>query len=161
AVMIHAASRGVQCPTPVAALDGSTICRTTAADGATHAVRLLTWLPGIPLGRLRYQARPLLRQLGRRFGELAVALADFDHPALHREFHWNIERASDVIATHLPTVADAGLRALVERIAGESATVLAKAAPRLPRGVIHNDANDYNIIVERPSPGAERIIGFI
>src|SRR5262245_60490248 len=74
------------CPRVVPAADGAAIAE-HGTGAARHFVRLLTWVPGAPLGALRRHGQPLLADLGRRLGEMSHALATFDHPALHRTFH--------------------------------------------------------------------------
>ena len=111
-------------------------------------VRLLTWLPGRPLATIPPADRTeaLLRDLGRVMGRTAAALAGFDHRAAHRPFQWSAEEGLDVIAAHAGAVVDPDRAALLgawrERLAP-----LARAFPDLRHGVIHNDANDHNVLV--------------
>jgi len=152
------------CPRVVAAKDGSPIVEVASRGGTRHLVRLLTFLPGVPLARVRRRSPGLWRDLGRRLGEIDRALAGFDHPALHREFHWDVAQAGPVIAAHAPTIAGASLRALVDQV---SATALEAVAPHwggLRRGVVHNDANDHNVLVaedDDPFARFERVTGVI
>jgi 4-aminobutyrate aminotransferase-like enzyme/Ser/Thr protein kinase RdoA (MazF antagonist) len=161
AAMAHAAARGAACPSVVAALDGATIATTPGDAGAVHLVRLLTWIPGEPLGRVRYHSPRLLEDLGRTLGALDAALGDFDHPAIHRDFHWDLARASGTIAQHAPLIEDVALRSLVQDLAVRSAVEVEGASAGLPAAAIHNDPNDYNVIVARDAPGAERIAGVV
>jgi 4-aminobutyrate aminotransferase-like enzyme/Ser/Thr protein kinase RdoA (MazF antagonist) len=161
AAMAHAVARGVPCPSVVAALDGDRIATASGEDGAVHMVRLLTWVHGEPLGRVRHHSPGLLEDLGRRLGELDAALADFDHPALHRDFHWDLGRASVTIAEQVPRIVDETLRSLVGDLAARAAAAVEQARPALPTQAIHNDANDHNVLVVRETPGAERLSGFI
>ena len=80
-------------------------------------------------------------------GALDRAFASFDHPAVHREFHWDLARAAEVIPALLAEIDGDERRAVVERLLArfESATLPRLAALR--RGVIHDDANDYNVLV--------------
>jgi 4-aminobutyrate aminotransferase-like enzyme/Ser/Thr protein kinase RdoA (MazF antagonist) len=161
AAMAHASGRGALCPSIVPGLDGAEIATTAGGAGSVHMVRLLTWVGGEPLGRLRYHSPGLLEDLGRRLGELDAILADFDHAALHREFHWDLRRASATVTEHLPDIADEALRRLVGDLAARAGAAVEQSAPGLPTGTIHNDANDYNVLVVRDESGAQRISGFI
>jgi 4-aminobutyrate aminotransferase-like enzyme/Ser/Thr protein kinase RdoA (MazF antagonist) len=89
----------------------------------------------------------LFGDLGRRLAQLDRALARFDHPALHREFHWDLARAPRVIHDHSPRIVDAGLRGLVERTAAHVEARDGRVHARLRRSVIHGDANDHNVVV--------------
>jgi 4-aminobutyrate aminotransferase-like enzyme/Ser/Thr protein kinase RdoA (MazF antagonist) len=138
-------------PRLVPALDGSGM---VMAGG--HAVRLMTWLPG----RL-WSAVPatpaLLGSLGDVMGRLGRALQGFGHPAAHREgFLWNL----DLVQALRPWLGDVAAehRAMVTRVFDRHA---ARVQPRLPalRGaVLHQDANDNNLVVDE---GGTRVTGLI
>jgi Ser/Thr protein kinase RdoA (MazF antagonist) len=57
-----------------------------------HLVRLLSWIPGTCLAAAD-QSPETLASLGRALANIATALADFDHPAAHRNFHWDLRQA--------------------------------------------------------------------
>ena len=146
AVFAHLAAAGVATPRVLPTLDGAALGAVTAAAGQTHAVRLVGYLPGVPLGALAHHPGSLLRDLGAAVGRLDVALATFEHPACRREFHWDLLRAPAVIAGLRPRLdveSGALLDALLAAFDRHTAPLLAD----LPRGVIHNDANDYNVLV--------------
>jgi len=94
AAMAHVANRVTFCPRVLAASSGDTIAFTP--DG-NHFVRLATYLAGTPLAGLTARPPALLEDLGRAMGALDAALADFDHPAIHRDFHWDLAHAKRVI----------------------------------------------------------------
>lgn len=106
-----------------------------------HLVRAVRYLPGVPLARIRPHTPELLRDFGRKLGQLDQALSDFDHPAVHREFHWDLANGNRVIDEHASLVEDASMRELVLRC-----KVQFKSGLR--RSVIHGDANDYNVLVD-------------
>ena len=59
-----------------------------------HLVRLLTWLPwGVALGTVRRRSPRLLKNLGGAVARLDLALDGFDHPAIDREFYWDLASA--------------------------------------------------------------------
>ncbi len=126
--------------------------------GAPHLACALTWLPGIPLAELRPRAPAVLEALGAFLARLGDALAGFDHPELDRDFAWRMDTAQTTIRTHLQHLA--GGEDLVAATLDRAATRLDPVADALPAGVIHNDANDHNVIV-RPSPAGARLAGLI
>jgi 4-aminobutyrate aminotransferase-like enzyme/Ser/Thr protein kinase RdoA (MazF antagonist) len=147
AAMTWIAQRSILCPRPVPALDGALLTEFTTTSGARHFVRLLTWLDGIPLGDVSERSAGLLQGVGERVAELDQALDGFDHPAIHRDFHWDLAQAPAVIQEFAPLVEDLQLRALVTRLAGD---VVARDGSRLAglrRAAAHNDPNDHNILV--------------
>ena len=142
------------CPRVIPAASGDAIA--SGPDG--HLIRMLTWLPGAPLGTIDDPPDSLLEDLGRRLGQLDRALARFDHPALHRTFHWDLAQAFPVIRDHSPRIPDADLRGLVERIAGHVEARDAHVLARLRRSTIHGDANDHNVLVAQP---VQKVIGLL
>jgi 4-aminobutyrate aminotransferase-like enzyme/Ser/Thr protein kinase RdoA (MazF antagonist) len=149
------------CPAVRPTRDGAPLAEVQGADGRRHFVRLLTWLPGKPLAKVRPHDAGLLRGLGRLFGWLDRALEGFDHSAAHREFHWDLRHAGRVVARYkqgLEGTADLGL------VEGFLEAFEATVAPRLadlPRAVIHGDGNDYNVMVTAADPWQPRATGVI
>lgn len=156
AAMAHAAASGARCPTVVADLHGETLTSIVAPTGATHWIRLVTWLPGTPLGVSPDRSRALLGDIGRRVGELDRALATFDDPAIHRDFYWDLAKARSIVDEHRALVTDREIRAIVDETCERFDRDTAPLLPMLRRSTIHNDANEYNVLVER-----ERVSGII
>src|SRR5262249_4948939 len=126
---------------------GDLLTEIRSASGMRHFVWMVDWLPGVPLGDLRRHSPELLRDLGRRVGQIDRALADFDHPAIHRYFHWDLANGLNVIREYESLITDAETRGLVGEFADEFERDVASILPRLRKSAIHNDANDYNVIV--------------
>ena len=146
---------GLGIPRLVRTLAGAEL--TEWKSGATvHAVRLLTYLPGRPFSEVE---RPplLLGSLGGFMGRVADALKGFGHPGSHRpRFLWNLDEAGavkpwleDVLPEH---------RALVERCFIRHEARVIPRFQRLRAGVLHQDANDNNLIV---SPDGSAVTGLI
>jgi len=124
-----------------------------------HLVRVLDHLPGVLLADAAPASDALLHDLGATLGRLARALDGFDHPAAHRDFHWDVVRTPAVVAERRAAVSGAERHALLDR---SLALFDAEVAPRLGalrRAVLHGDANDHNVLVD---PGgaspAERLV---
>ena len=136
AVLKHLETRVSFCPRVVAALNGELI--STESD---FYVRLITYLPGMPLAQAMPQSSALLCDLGRKLGQLDRAMSDFDHRAVHRDFHWDLANGNRVIDEHVGLLENTKLRELVLGCRFEVNT-------DLRRSVIHGDANDYNVLVD-------------
>lgn len=106
-----------------------------------YFARLVGYLPGVPLAKIQPQPAQLLRDLGRKLGQLDHALSDFDHPAAHRDFHWDLAKGNRVIDEFAMLIEDTALRELVLRCRVEFNSALRQS-------VIHGDANDYNVLVD-------------
>ena len=144
------------CPRVVTAVDGTTLAQVTVASGARHFVRLLTWVDGVPLGSVADQPPDLLTDLGRRVAELDLALDGFDHPAIHRDFYWDLAQGLPRVRELAPLVADPVMRALVSGLADRIETDDAPRFARLRRAAVHNDPNDYNVLVSH-----DRVTGIL
>jgi Ser/Thr protein kinase RdoA (MazF antagonist) len=143
------AAAGVPCQRRVASRDGHPIVRWSPSPGDEPLlVRVLTWLPGRPLSAVppAERSKALLDDLGATMGRTARALIDFDHPAAHRDFPWEARRGLDVVAAHAGAVQDPDRRALLARWQARLAG-LRDALPSLRTSLIHNDANDNNVLV--------------
>ncbi len=145
--MERLAAAGLPCPAVRLTSDGSRTGIVAGPDGRQHLVRLVTCLPGVPLARRRRPPSALFRDIGRCLGQIDRALSGFDHPGAHRAFHWDLARGVAHARERLVLVEDASLRERVRDVLETIEARLRPLAARLPRGVIHNDANDFNILV--------------
>lgn len=145
--MQHIHARNGRVPAIIPSQTGHTITP-IQHNGQTYLVWAVTYLPGQPMGKVKRHSPALLADIGRTIGTIDRTLLDFDHPAAHRRFHWDLQHAVDTIQQHLPDVTDAAMQACIT----QTLTLYAQeAAPRLPhlrRSIIHNDANDMNLILD-------------
>ncbi len=148
-------------PDVFATTAGEQISAVAGVDGTTHFVRLLTFLPGKPLALVRPHDANLLASLGRFFGNLDHALQDFDHPTTHRDFHWDLKNAGRVIKSRLNHIKVPEKRDLVKGLLKRFQTATEPQLPDLRCGIIHNDANDYNVLVEPDGRWRNTVTGVI
>lgn len=145
--MDRLAAAGVPCQRVVPTTSDEEVVDLGAA-GTPRLARVLTWLPGRPLATIPAATRPreLLVDLGRVMGTTVAALDGYDHPAAHRSFQWSAEDGLAVIAAHAGAVTD---RVRADLLARWQTRLLplADRLPRLRQGLIHNDANDHNVLV--------------
>jgi len=110
-----------------------------------RTARLLTYLPGRPLGRTD-RSRRLRAECGRLGGRLMRALRTFEHPAAHRTIVWDVRHAAHLTRL-LDQQPDFPCRqealAVLERIVPRIDSQL----PRLRQQIVHNDLNPKNILV--------------
>jgi Ser/Thr protein kinase RdoA (MazF antagonist) len=151
---------GVPCQLPVPTSAGDVLVEVDLGGGGSPLlVRLMTWLPGQPLATVPPAERTpaLLRDLGWVMGRAARAFEGWDHPAAHRDFQWEAGRGLRVIDSHAAAVADPGRAALLAAWRRRLAS-LAAVLPTLRQGVIHNDANDHNVLID---PESGRVTGLL
>ena len=145
--MSHLGTRLSLCPRVIPSLSGAHVSLIDSPTHTTHFVRLLTYLPGTPLAEARSNSPGLWRDLGRKLGQLDRELAEFDHSALHRDFHWDLANGLQIVSEYGQMIGDLKLRELVFESAGTFERNVSILLPKLRRSVIHGDANDYNVLV--------------
>jgi 4-aminobutyrate aminotransferase-like enzyme/Ser/Thr protein kinase RdoA (MazF antagonist) len=152
-------------PTVRATITGESIASVPdpsgTAGGAEHFVWMLTYVPGRLLARTSPHSPALLRSLGECLGTLDRALIDFSHPAARRrELKWDLA-GSAWIRPYLGAIEDSGRRALVARLLDRFEADALPALAQLRTSVIHNDANDYNILVGGSGSEERQVVGLV
>lgn len=112
-----------------------------------HWVRMVRFLPGQPMSETGFISDQLAKNLGQRIAQLSIALESFDHPTLHREFHWDLAYALQQIESRITIIRDPGLRNCISQILSNFKQYTAPLLDQLPKSIIHNDANDGNVIL--------------
>ncbi len=166
--MTHVAEKGAAlfddfdpCPRVCSAPGGEEIISIPGQDGASHFVRLLSYLPGKPLARVNPHDGNLLFSLGSFLGRIDRVLMDFDHPATRRVFHWDLARSSEVVASLLDDIDDAEKRDLVRHRLDRYHADTAPKLTGLRSSVIHSDGNDYNVLASPHGRWGNRVTGLI
>jgi len=162
AALLHLATVApdVRLPRVRHAADGPAVVSAPDAQGTPHLVRLLTWVPGRVLAQVQPHTPELLRSLGSLLGTVDAALETFAHPAAERDLKWDPRRAG-WIREYVHFVEDPARRNLVERLFMWSEEQLARLAPELRTGVVYNDANDYNVLVDGHDPYVRRVTSIV
>ncbi|MEO5756733.1 MAG: phosphotransferase, partial [Mesorhizobium sp.] len=137
--------------------DGTALAHAAGVNGERHAVRLVSWLPGRPLAESS-STPALLESLGGALGRLDCALQGFIHPGALRSFDWDIRQAG-ASRERLHHVTDEQDRSLLVRFLDHFDADIAPRLPALRAQVIHNDANDWNVLVDPGQP--DRVAGLI
>lgn len=122
-----------------------------AVDGdATrrHAVRVLTWVPGVIAEQSETvkHTREFMRSIGAFVGKISNALESFHHPGADR---WHLWDNANVLSVRelASAVEDPSNRATTESVLRDFEEKVLPSAKDLRRGVLQNDANDQNVIV--------------
>lgn len=141
---------GVGCPSVVESRDGAAML-----DLSGHLFRVLSYLPGRLLADRTDRTPAVLWHIGEFLAALVRGFAGFSHSAAERRLQWDVRRAADVIGEYLQDVRD-DRRGLVQEVRRLFVERLAPALPELPHSVIHNDANDHNVVLD-----GDRVAGVI
>ena len=127
--------------------------------GSDRILWVLENLDGKTWAEFKPKSRHLLRKLGKTIGAMDKALTDFDHPGLYREFKWHLP-SGDWIADNLGVIADPAGQKIIRQILNDFAEIKAEL-DALPTQAIHNDVNDYNILVTGSLHESSAISGII
>lgn len=158
AVILHLARANVAgLPRLVPTLDGANNAVETVA-GRPCLVRLVTYLDGTTLSQSP-RSLTQLRNLGGFMGRVTRGLQGFGHPAAIRaDFPWSLDHVG-ALQSHVADIKDPKRRALVQDLFDRYRTQVLPLLPGLRASVLHQDANDNNVIVDRDDP--DQITGLI
>ena len=148
----------VACALP--SLAGHEIETVEDAQGRRHYCRVLPFVEGRTWSELETSGAVLLRDLGARLGALDTALRGFQHPGLTRPLLWNMEVTGPRLGDYKPLLASADDRELVEHFDRGYVERVLPLAGQLRRGVIHNDANRGNVLVDEAGLRVTGVIDF-
>jgi Ser/Thr protein kinase RdoA (MazF antagonist) len=154
--MARLADAGVPVQSLVPARDGRELV--DLGDPGPPWARLLTWIDGRPLATVAQPSLSLLGDLGEMMGRSATALLDVDVPAARRDFQWDVMRSESVVAGNIGDVPDPARRELLERTLTALRERLVPRLSGLRMSVIHNDANDHNVLVDE---AGEQLVGLL
>lgn len=157
----HVRARAASLPVPdiVPARDGALFLEVNDAARTPRLVWLISHLEGAPYATCVRPGDALHDRLGETLAQLDRALQDFAHPALRRPCKWNLLTA-EWIETEAAQIESPRDRALVAHIASRYRRYLQDRLAALPRQAIHNDLNDYNLMVASRD-GTRSISGII
>ncbi len=156
---LGANSTTVICPSVTPTLEGQLVAAVKDPEGNTHPVRLVNYLPGTLFVEFKSHPPELLEDLGRFLGDMDKTLTGFRDPALQWYLRWDLKNALD-LERHAPHIRDIRLRNLVSYFLQQFKTFVVPAFPKLRTGIIHNDANDYNLLLNDDGTRITGIIDF-
>lgn len=159
--LIHIAACAPHLPFPkvIRSLTGEQMVTHSAPAGKDRLLWLLERLPGRTFAQALPKTTDLIYDLGHVIGASDLALADFAHPALTRDFKWDLMQA-DWIEPEIAGIVTGPRRTLLDQIVAEFHAVLPDLK-NLPTQAIHNDVNDYNILVDGALSKTHHISGLI
>ncbi len=146
--MIHlGASLPAIIPTVLETKSGAPMVEIQSSDGQSFLLRLLSYLPGQTMVESGPVSDALWRELGHTLGCVDQSLATFDHPALHYEFSWDLACGVTTVEARLELISDTELRRQVAEVLSHYKNDCLPLLKDLRKSIIHNDANDHNVLV--------------
>ena len=141
------ASHSALTPQVVPTRDGRSLATAVGPDGVERMAWAISVVPGVPLGTVSHRPMALWGDVGRAVAHLTRGLAGFDDPALHRDFAWQLTTGRAVVARNRRLIRDADFGTAIDRLMAAYDRHTAGLLPRLRQGAVHNDLNDYNLLV--------------
>jgi 4-aminobutyrate aminotransferase-like enzyme/Ser/Thr protein kinase RdoA (MazF antagonist) len=126
--------------------------------GERHLVRAVDYLSGTPLAEVR-KSPVLLASFGRFLGRLDRALQGFGHPGAHRDLDWDLRKAHRS-RSRLNALHDPEEREICDYFLTRFETMVEPCLATLRASVIHNDANDWNVLVSENGREISGLIDF-
>ncbi|MBF2091557.1 aminotransferase [Flavobacterium psychrophilum] len=116
-------------------------------EGKKYYLRILSFLEGDFWVDKLEKSNILYSQLGHFLGTMDKSLQDFSHTAMHRQYTWDISRASDA-NDRLKYIKNHEKRRIASYFLLQFDTEVLPKIHTLRHAYIHNDANDYNVLVD-------------
>ena len=129
-------------------------------NDAQYQVRVMTWLDGEVIGRAVGVDCELLGELGALAGLMFDCLQSADRTGVPKTHHWDVRNIREAVTSCIDFVPDSVNVGAVE-------TILQKCEPvepllaKLPKGLVHQDLNDFNVLVAEDAEGRMRVSGII
>ncbi|MBO9634158.1 MAG: aminotransferase class III-fold pyridoxal phosphate-dependent enzyme, partial [Chitinophagaceae bacterium] len=116
-------------------------------DGKRYYLRLLSFLEGEFWVSTKHRPDSLYTDLGRFLGDMDHQLSTFSDPAMHRRYTWDISTAPDA-NRKLKYITDPHKRRIAGYFLLQFDTLVQPLLSELRHAYVHNDANDYNVLVK-------------
>lgn len=116
-------------------------------DDINYYIRILTYLEGTFWVDHSNKNEKLYQNLGLFLGKMDRSLENFSHPAMHRHYTWDISTAADA-NRKLNCIRDHEIRRIVGYFLMQFETEVLPEISSLHHIYAHNDANDYNVLIE-------------
>jgi 4-aminobutyrate aminotransferase-like enzyme/Ser/Thr protein kinase RdoA (MazF antagonist) len=153
-----AANPALSAPRVHRTLDGADVFE--GEDG--RVLRIYDWLEGRMLSELDSHSPSLLREWGATAAELVTSFEGLRPPdGVGGTHSWEVARAAEGVAAGIEAVTDPEARRLVETIMAWFDDWAEHGLAQLPRGVVHQDLNDFNLLAAPDESGRMRITGML
>ena len=120
-----------------------------------YYIRVLTYLEGTFWIDQSNNNEKLYCNLGSFLGKMDRSLENFSHPAMHRHYTWDISTAADA-NKKLHHINNHEVRRIVGYFLMQFETEVIPEISSLHHIYAHNDANDYNVLIDQ-----DKIVGLI
>lgn len=137
---------------------GRSLSAISSNGGASHALRIITYLEGISYAEGAFPDAENLQKIGAFQGELVNALAGFEHQAAKHFMPWNLSNGI-AVSRRLWAEAATDVRTLAAPLLSRLRHDVLPKLNAGPSQIIHNDAHADNLL--RPDAASQDVAGLI
>ena len=142
---INTKDPSLKVPKIVKSLQGTPFIIQTDQAGNARGLWVQGYIPGKCYAEIKQKTTDLSFSIGVTLGGVGKALADYQNENLVREFRWYLP-GSLWIEKHLEVIENSERHGIISKIVKDFKEVLPKLS-NLASQIIHNDPNDYNILI--------------
>ena len=160
-ILDHVAQCDSRIPIPKIVRTHSGLTEISVQASATrYQVRVMTWLDGEVIGRAEGVDFELLGELGALAGSMYECLQSADRTGVPKTHHWDVRNLREAVASCVDFVPDAINVSAVAKIL-EKCEPVEPLLAKLPTGLVHQDLNDFNVLVAEDDEGRLKVSGII
>lgn len=116
-------------------------------ENDTKICRMLSFLEGTFFGNVEH-TESLFTSLGAFLAKLDIKLKNFTNYTIQaRQYEWDIQHV-DLNRKYIPDISDPKDRSIVNYFFNQFEEIVRPLFPSLRKQIIHNDANEWNILVQ-------------
>ena len=127
--------------------NGDSLSRVSSKDGSQHWMRLVHYVDGLPMAGYRPHTSEFLQELGGMCGTVTKALHEIHAPPPSSMLLWEMHNVQETLEEYMPWIKDEKLLGWVKTSLDLYSRTIKPLESKLRRGWIHNDFNDYNVLV--------------
>ena len=142
---INTKDPSLKAPKIVKSLQGTQFIIQTDQAGNARVLWVQSYIPGKCYAEIKQKTTDLSFSIGVTLGGIGKALADYQNENLVREFRWYLP-GSLWLENHFEVIENSERHGIISKIVKDFKEVLPKLS-NLASQIIHNDPNDYNILI--------------
>ena len=157
-ILAHISSKNLEIQVPKAVADkNGNLVNTIDSETGSIKLRMLSWIDGRLWNKVNPKSSELRYDLGEKAGMLTNSLKNFEHKEGNRNFDWNLANSEWTMdQLHLFSSEEKNIVTHFQKRFSE----ISEVYKTLPESIVHNDLNDYNILVSEDLKNP-KVKGFI
>ena len=126
---------------------GELLTKILSSKGTPHLIRLVRYVDGMPIAEYSPHSKEFLNELGEMCGKITNVLKEISLTPPRRKLFWEIHNVITILTENIFFIKEKRLQECVRKSLDLYCKLLSPLEKELRRGWIHNDFNDYNILV--------------